>query len=262
MHWLLQVRKALPMLEEEQVNLKQCAEFSDVLFTTLYITDLLPDLEAPLKRFEEHGLLLLKQIEWFGVDAGWHEWTSRILKDLPSDEREDAYPELLVLRRWIAGHRDFFADEDNLRHLRQSLGGRGMQWMFSVRENIIPLSDAEEEWGHSNLRGGGKAALPKWKMGRDWFTTRTAMRAVYGEPKGEVIMKTVVPMDGETYYKLREVLLALEKRGVHFGWHPDSDEAVFRGDVLWVTNEAFEAGDITSAQVELVYEVCKPEALR
>jgi hypothetical protein len=244
------------------MDLQKCAEFSDVLFTTLYITDLLPDLEAPLKRFEEHSLLLLKQIERVGVDAGWHEWTSRILKQIPASAK-DAYPELLVLRRWIEEHLDFFADEDNLRHLRQSLGGRGMQWLFSVHENLIPLSDAEEEWRHSNLRGGGKAALPRWKMGRDWFTTRTAMRAVYGKPKGEVVMKTTVPMDGETYYKLHEVLPVLKEHGVkHFDWHLGSDEAVFHGDVLRATNEAFEAGDITSAQVELVYEVCKPEALR
>jgi hypothetical protein len=163
------------------IDLQKCTEFSDVLFATLHAVDLFPgSLEASMRDFEKHSLLLLEQIEQVGIDAGWHEWTTNILKQIPAEERQEKYPEILVLKRWIESHHNFFADEDNLCHLRKSIGGRAHQWLFSVHENLISLSDAEDEWGHSNLRANARGRLPMWKIGRNWVTTRAAMRAIYG----------------------------------------------------------------------------------
>jgi hypothetical protein len=48
-------------------------------------------------------------------------------------------------------------------------------------EDVIPLSDAERIWEKGNLRQPG-VPIEKWKLGRDWVTTRQEMIKLYGEP--------------------------------------------------------------------------------
>jgi hypothetical protein len=87
----------------------------------------------------------------------------------------------MILRKWIIEFADEF-DDEMYRHLQASLLARARQWQFSLKDNLISLSDAEEKWGKSNLRGNARGRLPMWKIGRNWVTTRSAMWSVFGEP--------------------------------------------------------------------------------
>lgn len=46
-------------------------------------------------------------------------------------------------------------------------------------EDVISLADAEKAWGKENLRQPG-VPVQKWKLGRNWVTTRQEMERVYG----------------------------------------------------------------------------------
>ncbi len=241
------------------------SEFCDVLFSTLSAIGEFPETaDAPDVEFEEPGRLLLNRMaQYDDPEPGFMEWVSEMLTRQDGDQRLETFPELMLLRKWIIEFADEFDDEFRV-HLIASLLARARQWQFSLKDNLIPLSEAEAEWGKTNLRGNARGRLPMWKIGRNWVTTRTAMWSVFGEPKEkEKQVKTEVAMNGEVYLALRDVLPALKEHGLkHFKWQPDSDHAVFHGDVLRVTNEAFKAGDITKAQSDLVFDLCKPEVLR
>ena len=47
-------------------------------------------------------------------------------------------------------------------------------------EDVIPLSEAQRLWGKENLRQPG-VPIEKWKLGRDWVTTRQEMERAYGK---------------------------------------------------------------------------------
>jgi len=64
-------------------------------------------------------------------------------------------------------------------------------------------------------------------------------------------------MDGEKYLSIRGALRSLG--GVHVKWHPESKRCGVSGDILKAANDAFKSGDITTNQLETIYNVFAPE---
>jgi hypothetical protein len=250
-------------MDRDRVQLAN--EFCDMLFSTLSAIGEFPQTaDVDDAQLEEPSRLLLNLMaQYDDPEPGFMEWISNMLMRQDGESRMETFPEMMILKKWIIEFADDF-DDEMYRHLKASLLGRARQWQFSLRDNIISLAEAEAQWGLQNLRGNAKCRLPMWKIGRNWVTTKTAMHVVYGEPyEEEIVMKKEVSMDGEIYLKLRDVIPALKAHGLkHFAWHPESDHATLHGDVLLATNNAFEAGEITKEQLDLVYEICEPEALR
>ncbi len=55
------------------------------------------------------------------------------------------------------------------------------QYRQQLYKDIITLAEAEQMWKKANLRQGG-VSIRKWKIGRDWVTTRSEMEHHYGLP--------------------------------------------------------------------------------
>jgi hypothetical protein len=100
----------------------------------LDVLGLMPlSLWAKPHEFEKYPRLLFGGIQRYNdVEAGFKEWESRVLRDSPY-RKEEHYPDLETLRRWVIEHGDVFTKKNNLQHLRTSLYARVFQYCYPRR---------------------------------------------------------------------------------------------------------------------------------
>jgi hypothetical protein len=87
--------------------------------------------EAPTA-FEKYPRMLIGLVQRYGVEAGFREWESKVLRDASAYRTEEEYPELLALYRWMQDNQDFF-DKAHLTHLKRSLYGRVYAYLYPRR---------------------------------------------------------------------------------------------------------------------------------
>jgi hypothetical protein len=121
-----------------QVNTTELDEFCQLLFRTLDRLggDLLPlFLSERPTAYEKYPRLLLGHIQYYNdVEAGFEEWKSKVLRDASDRRREEEFPELLALKRWLLDHRDLFEGrKDNINHLKRSLYARVYEYLYPRR---------------------------------------------------------------------------------------------------------------------------------
>lgn len=121
-----------------QVNTAKMDQFCGLLFRALDRLggDLLPFfLDDKPTSYEKYPRLLLSHIRYYdNVEAGFEEWKSKVLRDASDRRREEEFPELLALKRWLLDHRDLFEGrKDNLNHLKRSLYARAYEYLYPRR---------------------------------------------------------------------------------------------------------------------------------
>lgn len=121
-----------------QVDTAELDEFCHLLFRTLDRLggDLLPlFLSERPTAFEKYPRLLLGFIACYdNVEAGFEEWKNKVLRDASDYRRQQEFPELLALKKWLREHRDLFEGrKDNLNHLKRSLYARVYEYLYPRR---------------------------------------------------------------------------------------------------------------------------------
>lgn len=117
-----------------KVDREKLDEFCPQLFRTLDGLGLLPlQLWAKPTEFEKYSRLLFGSIQRYNdVEAGFKEWESRVLRDSPY-RKEECYPELEAVRRWMGEHTALFTNKMNMQHLRTSLYARVFNYLYPRR---------------------------------------------------------------------------------------------------------------------------------
>ncbi len=117
-----------------QVDREQLDSFCLELFRTLDGLGLLPrQLRVKPNEFEKYPRLLFGCVQRYNdVDAGFKEWESRILRDAPY-RKEEHYPGLEALRRWMVNNEGIFTKKLNQQHLRTSLYARVFNYLYPRR---------------------------------------------------------------------------------------------------------------------------------
>jgi len=121
-----------------QVNTAELDEFCQLLFRALDRLggDLLPlFLSDHPTSFEKYPRLLLGHIRYYDdVEAGFEEWKSKVLRDASDYRKEEEFPDLLALKKWLLDHRHLFEGrKDNLNHLKRSLYARAYEYLYPRR---------------------------------------------------------------------------------------------------------------------------------
>jgi len=116
------------------VDREELDTFCPMLFRTLDGLGLLPlSLSAKPNEFEKFPRLLFGSIQRYNdVEAGFKEWEGRVLRDAPY-RKEEHYPNLEALRRWMVQHAGLFTGKANMQHLRTSLYARVFQYLYPRR---------------------------------------------------------------------------------------------------------------------------------
>jgi hypothetical protein len=125
----------------KKVDTEKLNEFCDQLFRTLDRLggdreDLLPlFLSEKPTAYEKYPRLLLSHIRYYDdVEAGFEEWKSKVLRDSNDYRRDEEYPELLALKKWMIENRALFENrKDNLNHLKRSLYARTYEYLYPRR---------------------------------------------------------------------------------------------------------------------------------
>jgi len=122
----------------KQVDTAKLEEFCGLLFRALDRLggDLLPlFLSERPTGYEKYPRLLLGHIRFYdNVEAGFEEWKSKVLRDASDYRREEEFPELLSLKRWLLDNRGLFEGrKDNLNHLKRSLYARVYEYLYPRR---------------------------------------------------------------------------------------------------------------------------------
>jgi len=165
----------------KKVDTERLDRFCVLLFHTLDRLggDLMPFFlsEKPTS-YEKYPRLLLGHIRYYDdVEAGFEEWKSKVLRDSNEYRREEEFPELLAMRKWLAENRDLFEGRrDNLNHLKRSLYARVYDYLYPRR--LLTSSYAEANQGNP-------AALEEEAI-RSGFRDKVAshidrLRGVYGD---------------------------------------------------------------------------------
>ncbi|VVB71177.1 Uncharacterised protein [uncultured archaeon] len=137
-----------------QVETEKLNEFSDLLFRVLDRLgggqeDLLPlFLSEKPTAFEKYPRLLLSQIRYYNdVQPGFEEWTSKVLRDSNEYRKDEEYPELMALKKWLLDNRSLFENrKDNINHLKRSLYARAYEYLYPRR--LLTGAYAEANRGH------------------------------------------------------------------------------------------------------------------
>lgn len=134
-----------------QVNTVELDQFCNLLFRALDRLggDLLPlFLSDRPTSYEKYPRLLLGHIRYYdNVEAGFDEWKSKVLRDASDRRREEEFPELLALKRWLLDHRGLFEGrKDNLNHLKRSLYARAYEYLYPRR--LLTRAYAEANRGN------------------------------------------------------------------------------------------------------------------
>jgi len=125
----------------KRVDTEKLNEFCEILFRVLDRLgggreDLLPlFLSEKPTSYEKYPRLLLSQIRHYNdVEAGFEEWKSKVLRDSNDYRKNEEYPELLVLKKWLMENRSLFENhKDNLNHLKRSLYSRVYEYLYPRR---------------------------------------------------------------------------------------------------------------------------------
>lgn len=147
---------------ETKLQIHKLDTFSDLLFHALDCLggDLLPNrLSESPSAFEKYPRMLIALIQRHGVVAGFHEWSTKVLRDANDYRKMDEYPELVKLQTWMIKHKDIF-DKAHLTHLKRSIYGRAYAYLYPRRLLVTAYANAhkgdksalEEEAIHSNFR--------------------------------------------------------------------------------------------------------------
>ncbi len=123
----------------KQVDTERLSQFAEMLFHALDRlggsgkTRLLPMRlrEAPTA-FEKYPRMLLGLVQRYGVEAGFMEWESKVLRDASDYRKEQEFPELLALHKWMQDNQDLF-DKAHLTYLKRSLYGRVYTYLYPRR---------------------------------------------------------------------------------------------------------------------------------
>ena len=192
-----------------QINTAELDEFCQLLFRTLDRLggDLLPLFlsERPTS-FEKYPRLLLGHIRYYDdVEAGFEEWKNKVLRDASEYRKEDEFPELLALKKWLLDHRHLFEGrKDNLNHLKRSLYARAYEYLYPRRLLTGTYAEAnrgnpdalEEDAIRANFRQTVQSQIDK-------------LKEVYGEERLETIVaeakEFLIANRGRYRWKLREM---------------------------------------------------------
>lgn len=120
----------------EKLQTGKLDTFSEMLFRTLdhLGSDLLPlRLNKAASAYEKYPRMLIALIQRYGLEAGFQEWVTKVLRDADKHQKEGEYPELAVLYRWMLENKDLFNDNDHLTHLKRSLYGRIYAYLYPLR---------------------------------------------------------------------------------------------------------------------------------
>ncbi|ACX52863.1 hypothetical protein Adeg_1774 [Ammonifex degensii KC4] len=171
-----------------QVDTAALDEFCHILFRTLDRLggDLLPlSLSERPTAFEKYPRLLLGSIAYHNnVEAGFEEWKNKVLRDASDYRRQQEFPELLTLKKWLLEHRNLFEGrKNNLNHLKRSLYARVYEYLYPRRLLSGAYAEAnrgrpealEEDAIRSNFRQTVQPQIER-------------LREVYGEEKIEAIL--------------------------------------------------------------------------
>jgi hypothetical protein len=167
-----------------RVDTQPLAEFCLVLFRALddiggVGIDFLPlFLDASPNAYERYSRLLLSSIRIHDdVEAGYEEWSTKILRTAQEQRRKEQFPSLLSVRRWLVEHRELFEQRrDNLTHLKRSLLCLVYEYLYPRRRLVIKYTEASR---------GNKPAMEEEAI-RERFESvvadeRAKLAEVYGE---------------------------------------------------------------------------------
>jgi hypothetical protein len=138
----------------DKLRTAELDEFSELLFRALDRLggDLLPFFlsERP-SAYEKYPRMLVALIQRHGVEAGFQEWSTKVLRDASDRRKEDAYGELEKLRQWMLDHEELF-DKAHLAHLKRSLYGRIYAYLYPRR--LLTTAYAEAHRGDKDATEG------------------------------------------------------------------------------------------------------------
>jgi len=134
----------------DKLRTAELDEFSTLLFGALDRLggDLLPFFlsERP-SAFEKYPRMLVALVQRHGVEAGFQEWSTKVLRDASDRRKEREYAELEKLRIWMLEHEDIF-DKAHLAHLKRSLYGRIYAYLYPRR--LLTTAYAEAHRGNAD----------------------------------------------------------------------------------------------------------------
>lgn len=96
--------------------------------------------EAPTA-FEKYPRMLVGLIQRYGVEAGFKEWESKVLRDASPNRTESEFSELLSLYKWMQDNKTLF-DKTNLNHLKRSFYGRIYTYLYPRRLLVVAYTTA------------------------------------------------------------------------------------------------------------------------
>jgi hypothetical protein len=173
-------------LQMERLRTAQLDEFSELLFRALDRLggDLLPFFlsERP-SAFEKYPRMLVALVQRHGVEAGFREWSTKVLRDADDRRKERAYGELEKLRQWMLAHGDLF-DKAHLAHLKRSLYGRIYAYLYPRR--LLTTAYAE---AHRGDEGATQEKVVRANFRQDIAPQIEQLREVYGD--GERLGQTI-----------------------------------------------------------------------
>lgn len=178
--------------------------FSDLLFRALDRLggNLLPFFlsERP-SAYEKYPRMLVALVQRYGVEAGFQEWSTKVLRDANDYRKEHGYSELEKLGRWMLEHKDLF-DKAHLAHLKRSLYGRIYAYLYPRRLLATAYGQAH--------RGDAKALEEKAiqaQFREDVAEQIEQLREVYGD--GDQLEQIAV--DAEKVFIINKRIYAKKK---------------------------------------------------
>ena len=139
----------------DKLRTEELDVFSELLFRTLDRLgadqrgkDLLPFFlsERP-SAFEKYPRMLIALVQRHGVEAGFYEWSTKVLRDANRHRKETEYAKMEELRLWMCSHQDLF-DAAHLAHLKRSLYGRIYTYLYPRR--LLTVSYARQHRGDAD----------------------------------------------------------------------------------------------------------------
>ncbi len=133
-----------------QLQTDRLEVFSEQLFRTLDRLggDLLPlFLNERPSAFEKYPRMLVALVQRHGVEAGFREWSTKVLRDASDYRKAEEYPELETLQAWMLEHANAgIFDKNHLAHLKRSLYGRAYAYLYPRR--LLATAYAEAHRGN------------------------------------------------------------------------------------------------------------------
>ena len=161
-------------------------EFSELLFRALDRLggDLIPFFlsERP-SAFEKYPRMLVALVQRHGVEAGFQEWSTKVLRDANDHRKEREYAELERLRQWMLEHEELF-DKAHLAHLKSSLYGRTYAYLYPRR--LLTTAYAEAHRGNADAL---EENAIRADFHKDVVSQIDQLREVYGD--GEQLERIV-----------------------------------------------------------------------